>query len=117
MADTTGALARLVRAVDALPDGAFYRGKAHERVTDLPGALAAARKVLATASGGDGVNRATFGLERCEPSPEYPDGVRGRAGDPDLPGFAGDLAVEVSRLMEDTGVRTARVIVEWEGDY
>jgi hypothetical protein len=44
--DPVAALARLVAAVDALPDGAFYRGKASERVTDLPEALARARKAL-----------------------------------------------------------------------
>lgn len=38
-------IARLVRAVDTLPDGAFYRGKAGERHTDLPAALGMARRV------------------------------------------------------------------------
>ena len=35
----------------------------------------------------------------------------------DLSGFAGDLAHEVSHLMEDTEVRNVRIVVEWEGTY
>jgi hypothetical protein len=34
-----------------------------------------------------------------------------------LNGFAGDVAAEVSGLMEDTEVRNVRIVVEWEGNY
>lgn len=34
-----------------------------------------------------------------------------------LTGFAGDLAHEVSHMMEDTEVRNVRIVVEWDGDY
>jgi hypothetical protein len=35
----------------------------------------------------------------------------------ELMGFAGDLASEVSGLMDNTEVRNVRIVVEWEGDY